>query len=166
MSRGGACEWRVRDGDEADLPKVIDELTDYMDTARRVKYRRKLTRYTRDEDKELLMAVDATGAIGFLCVAEHDEVPDTLPPAIAEQLKEYATVTSFIVRPEHRRRGVGMSLFTRALEWGKRRKLNGMWLITHRTGPWYHRHFGLEEVGKIDVGAARKTVMAKVFETT
>lgn len=157
-------DWQVRVASPADLPRVIDELTDYMDAPQRAKYHRKLTRYTRDADKALLIAVDAGGAIGFLCAAEYDEIPPTLPPRLAARLKNYATVTSFIVRPEHRRRGVGMSLFDRALEWGRARRPAGMWLITHRTGPWYHRHFGLEEVAKLDVDGARKTVMARAHE--
>lgn len=153
-------EWRVRPAAEADLPAALVDLTGYMDAAQQAKYERKLTRYTRDPDKELLLAVQGTRAIGFLCVTEYDEVPDTLPPAVAGRLERYACTTSFIVHPDYRRRGVGASLFARALEWGKERRPEGMWLITHRTGPWYHRHFGLEEVGKIDVDGARKTVMA------
>ena len=159
-------DWQVREAGAAELPRVIEELTDYMDAPQQAKYHRKLTRYTRDADKALLIAVDASGAIGFLCVAEYDEIPGTLPPRLAEQLKHYATVTSFIVRPEHRRRGVGMSLFARALEWGRARRPAGMWLITHRTGPWYHRHFGLEEVAGLEVDGARKTVMVKTGDTT
>jgi len=157
-------DWQVREAGAAELPRVIDELTEYMDTPQRAKYHRKLTRYTRDADKALLIAVDASSAIGFLCVAEYDEIPGTLPPRLAERLQHYATVTSFIVRPEHRRRGVGMSLFARALEWGRARRPAGMWLITHRTGPWYRRHFGLEEVARLDVEGARKTVMARAYE--
>lgn len=158
-----AVDWKVRYADEANLPRVIDELTDYMDPPQQAKYRRKMTRYTRDEDKELLIAANAAGAIGFLCVAEYDDIPDTLPAGIAESLENYATVTSFIVRPEQRRRGIGMSLFACALEWGRERKPDGMWLITHRTGPWYQCHFGLEELAKIDVDGARKTVMARAW---
>ena len=150
----------VRIAEKADLPKAIEQLTDYMSAEQQAKYHRKLTRYTRDADKDLLLAVDASGAIGFLCVAEHDEIPGELDPGLGATLQEYATVTSFIVRPEKRRRGVGMSLFARALEWGRARR-HGMWLITHRTGPWYHRHFGLEEVAKIEVDGVTKTVMAK-----
>ena len=162
MSR--SAEWRVREASGADLPRMIEELTGYMDAPQRAKYHRKLTRYTRDADKALLVAVEATGAIGFLCVAEYDEIPETLSPRLAERLKDYATVTSFIVRPEHRRRGVGMSLFARALEWGRARRPAGMWLITHRTGPWYHRHFGREAAATLDVDGARKTVMARAHD--
>lgn len=157
-------EWQVRCAREDELPRVIAELTDYMDAAPRAKYRRKLTRYTRDADKALLIAEDAARAVGFLCVAEYDEIPATLPPRVAGRLKHYATVTSFIVRPGHRRRGVGMSLFERALKWGSERGLSGMWLITHRTAPWYRRHFGLAEAAEIDVDGVRKTVMDKAFE--
>lgn len=160
-----AVDWQIVYADEADLPRVIHELTNYMDAPQQAKYHRKMTRYTRDADKELLIASDATGAIGFLCVAEQDEIPGSLSPDIAERLKRYATVTSFIVRLEQRRRGVGMSLFAQALEWGKARRPAGMWLITHRTGPWYQRHFDLEELAKIDVDGARKTVMARAWET-
>lgn len=158
-------DWEIVYAGEADLPRVIHELTDYMDASQQAKYHRKMTRYTRDVDKELLIASDATGAIGFLCVAEQDEIPDSLPPDVAERLKRYATVTSFIVRPEQRRRGIGMSLFAQALAWGKARRPAGMWLITHRTGPWYQRHFDLVELARIDVDGACKTVMAKAAET-
>lgn len=155
--------WNITNSKEADLPRIIEELTDYMDAEQQAKYQRKFTRYTRDVDKDLLIAVEATRAIGFLCVAEYDEVPEELDRTLADTLEDYATVTSFIVRPEHRRRGIGVSLFARASEWGKERKPDGMWLITHRTGPWYRRHFGLEAVAKIDVDGVIKTVMAKAF---
>lgn len=161
-----AADWQIVCADEADLPRQIDELTDYMAAPQQAKYRRKMTRYARDDDKALLIAEAAAGAIGFLCVAEHDEIPDSLPPDIADRLARYATVTSFIVRPEQRRRGVGMSLFARALEWGRARRPDGMWLITHRTGPWYQRHFGLEELARIDVDGARKIVMARAGGTS
>ena len=153
-------DWEIRFAKEEVLPQVIEQLTDYMDKKQQTKYQRKLTRYTRDDDKALLIAVDETGAIGFLCVAEYDEVPEELGARLVNELEDYATVTSFIVRPEHRRRGIGMSLFARALEWGKKRKPAGMWLITHRTHPWYHRHFALDEVAKIKVDNVTKTVMA------
>jgi GNAT superfamily N-acetyltransferase len=154
-----APDWTVRIAEEADLPQAIEQLTDYMDATQQAKYRRKLTRYTRDADKDLLLALDASGAIGFLCVAEYDEIPEQLDPDLGASLGDYATVTSFIVRPEQRRRGIGMSLFAGVLEWGKSRRPKGMWLITHRTGPWYHRHFGLEEVARIEVDGVTKTVM-------
>lgn len=156
-------DWKIKFAKEEELPEVIEQSTDYMDAKQQAKYQRKLTRYTRDKDKDLLIAVDDSGAIGFLCVAEYDEVPEELGAKLVSELGGYATVTSFIVRPEHRRRGIGVSLFARALEWGKKRKPAGMWLITHRTHPWYHRHFGLEEVAKIEVDNTTKTVMAVTY---
>lgn len=155
---------KVRLAGESELPTLVEELTGYMDAARQVKYERKFTRYVRHTDKGLLVAEDATGALGFLCVAEYDEIPESLPPRAAQRLNDFATVTSFIVRPEHRGRGIGTSLFTHALEWGKERKPHGMWLITHRTGPWYQRHFGLEEIARIEVDGVYKAVMIKEYD--
>lgn len=162
MSRvdNGRFAWKVRRATEGDLPSALWDLTSYMDAQQRAKYNRKLKRYTRDANKELLLALDGARAIGFLCVTEYDEVPATLPADLVKTLEDYACTTSFIVHPDYRRRGVGASLFARALEWGFDRRPNGMWLITHRTGPWYQRHFALKEVGKIDVDGVRKTVMA------
>lgn len=155
----------IRVATEEDIEPLVLRLGGHMDEDRKTAFLDKVERYVRKPDRTLFVAKDdASRIVGFGCVIEKADVPETLSPRVAERLRAFALTAGLLVHPEHRKQGIGTALFRSIEQWVLDRGTPGNWLVTHRMGYWYRRDFGYEEVGRILKNGVEKMIMAREFE--
>jgi GNAT superfamily N-acetyltransferase len=148
---------------DSDVEPTVAKLSDHMDHQQRAIFRDKLERYVRKPDRDLILAVQEDQILGLVCVIEQAEFPSSLPKQTVERLQNFASSTQLLVHPRLRKQGIGNSLQHQAEKWARERGMGGLWLVTRRMAYWYRRHFGYEDVARINVKNADKMVMAKEF---
>ncbi|MDH4209622.1 MAG: GNAT family N-acetyltransferase, partial [Anaerolineae bacterium] len=131
--------WELKVATEADVEPTVARLSGHMNDQQRAAFRDKLQRYVRKPDRDVILALSGDQIVGFLAVIEEAEVPETLPTSIIQRLLPLASCTNLLVHPDHRRQGIGSSLFRRCEQWARERGRSGCWLITHRMASWYER---------------------------
>ena len=155
--------WELELATEEDVETTVVELSDHMNDQQRAVFRDKLERYVRKPDRDLILAVHSGQVAGLVCVIEQAEFPSSLPKQAAERLRNFASSTQLLVHPRLRKQGIGNSLQHQAEKWARERGMGGLWLLTRRMAHWYQRHFGYEEVAKVNVKNTEKSVMSKEF---
>jgi GNAT superfamily N-acetyltransferase len=155
--------WELELATKEDVATTVVQLSDHMNDQQRATFRDKLERYVRKPDRDLILAFQDGQVLGLVCVIDQSEFPSSLPEKTLERLRDFASSTQLLVHPRFREQGIGSSLQLRAEKWARERGRAGLWLVTHRMSHWYRRHFGYEEVARIKVKNADKSVMAKEF---
>ena len=156
--------WELRLGNSEDVDETIGQLSDDLDEKEREKRRRKLNLYTREPDRDVILAVNKDQILGYLTIVEYDEPRPDIPKDVAECLRAFAFPSQLQVHPQFRKRGIGSSLMLQAERWARERGKPGLWSITHRKAYWYKRDFGYEELGKVWENETYKTVIVKEFD--
>ena len=158
--------WELKVATKEDVEATVAQLSDHMNNQQRLTFQNKLERYAQKKDRDLILAVKGDQVLGLVCVIDQAEFPSTLSEQTLERLNNFACSTQLLVHPQQRKQGIGNSLQHRAEQWAIERGRAGFWLVTHRMAYWYGRHFGYEEVAKINVKNTDKSVIAKNFPQT
>ena len=156
-------EWHLVIAGEHDIEPAVLGLSEHMNDEQRRKFRDKLNRYVRKEDRDLVLALQGDRVIGFYTVIDYDDLPPEVPAPISDRLYNYACGTGFLVHPDYRRQGIGMSLHERVERWARQRGKPGFWLSTRRQANWFRKHFGFEEVTRVVVKGIERKIMARDF---
>jgi GNAT superfamily N-acetyltransferase len=156
--------WELKIAAEADVEPTLEQLTDHMNDKQRQAFRDKLQRYVQKPDRDLILAVRGGQVLGLVCIIDQGQFPSGLSGQSMAYLSNFAFGTQLLVHPACRRRGIGGSLLTQAESWAQKRGLAGFWIITHRMSDWYERHFGYQQIARIEVRGVGKTLMAKKFD--
>ena len=156
--------WQLKVATEADVESTIEGLTDHMNDQQRQAFRDKLRRYIQKPDRDLILAVRGLQVLGLVCVIDQAEFPPGFSEKNMDYLRDFACGTQLLVHPSFRRQGIGGSLLTQAEAWARERELAGFWITTHRMADWYEKHFGYEQIARIEVKGVGKNVMAKKFD--
>ena len=155
--------WDLKVAAEADVQPTLEQLTDHMNDQQRTAFRDKLQRYVRKPDRELIVAVRGGQTIGLVCVIEQPQFPPSFSEQKASLLRNFACGTQLLVNPSFRKQGVGGSLLIRAERWAHEHGSTGFWIVTHRKAAWYRKHFGYQEMHRIDDKGVEKILMSKSF---
>lgn len=155
--------WELRLAINSDVEPILAQLTGHMNDQQRAAFRDKLERYVHKPDRDLILAIHGGQVLGLICVIDQAGFPSSLPKKALERLRNFACSTQLLVHPQVRKQGIGNSLQLRAEKWARERGRAGLWLVTHRMAYWYRKHFGYEEVGRINVKNTEKSVMAREF---
>jgi GNAT superfamily N-acetyltransferase len=155
--------WELKVATAADVDPTLEQLTDHMNDQQRVAFRKKLERYVRKPDRDLILAVKGSQVLGLVCVIDRIKPPSNFHSHKAHHLQNFAFGTQLLVHPSVRRHGIGSNLQLRAEQWARERGRTGHYLITHRMADWYQRNFGHEEIGRINDKGIEKIVMSKQF---
>ena len=156
--------WQLKVATEADVESTMEGLTDHMNDQQRQAFCDKLQRYVQKPDRDLILAVRGLQVLGLVCVIDQAKFPPGLSEKNMDYLRDFACGTQLLVHPSCRRRGIGGSLLAQAEAWTRKRGLAGFWIITHRMAGWYERNFGYEQIARIELKSAAKTIMAKKFD--
>jgi GNAT superfamily N-acetyltransferase len=155
--------WELKVAADGDVRPTLEQLTDHMNNEQRQAFRDKLQRYVQKPDRDLILALRGHQVLGLVCVIHQGEFPPGLSGQNREYLRDFACGTQLLVHPSFRRRGIGGSLLSQAEKWAHKRGLAGFWIITHRMSDWYEKHFGYEQIARIEVKGVAKTLLAKKF---
>ncbi len=155
--------WEIREAEEADVPLILEQLTDHMTDKARDRFKDKLERYIRKPDRELIVAAKKERILGIVCVIDKMPPPDGLEYGSPEIFESFAGSTQLLVHPDQRRQGIGKSLHQNSLEWAQKKGCKGHWLITRRMAPWYEKHFGYVQIGRFQTQGTHKTALIKRF---
>lgn len=155
----------LREAVEADVPPILEQLTDHMNTKARARFKDKLERYIRKPDRALIIAIKKKQIPGLVCVIEQMDPPAGLEYENSEIFASFAASAQLLVHPEKRRQGIGKSLHQRSLEWAQQRGCKGHWLITRRMADWYKKHFRYVEICRFKMRGTRKTALMKRFDS-
>ncbi len=147
-----------------DVESSLEQLTDYMTNLRRDVFRKKLHRYVRKPDRELIIAVAGDCILGLACVIFQKDPPEGFESSHIDRLKEFAFNTQLMVHPPYRNQGIGFNLQRYSLQWAEKRGRVGHWLITHRMADWYKRHFNYKEIGRVHMQGVEKIGMIRTFK--
>lgn len=156
-------KWHIVIAQEHDIEAAVSGLSGHMNDEQRRKFRDKLNRYVRKGDRDLVLALQGDRVIGFYTVIDYDDLPPEVPASISVRVRDYACGTGFMVHPDCRRQGIGMSLHERVEHWARQRGKPGFWLSTRRQANWFHKHFGFDEIARVMVKGIERRIMAKDF---
>lgn len=156
-------KWKIVIADESHIEPAVASLSGHMDDGQRRAFRDKLSRYVFKTDRDLALALQGSRILGFYTVIDYDDLPSEVPAAVSNRLHDYACGTGFLVHPDYRRRGIGMSLHQRVERWAGERGKPGFWLSTRRQAEWFHKHFAFDEVARVVVKGIERRIMAKGF---
>lgn len=127
-------------------------------------FKDKVERYTRKQDRDVILARIEDDIIGYCLVIDQLTPPDSLSPEFFQRLSSYGCITGLGVNPEWRENGIGASLVRQGLEWAKDHGLPGIWLRTRVMAEWYKKHLQFERVGSMIVKkTVKKAVLAKAL---
>ncbi len=156
-------EWDLVIAQKHDVEPAVTSLSGHMNGEQRQKFRDKLNRYVHKGDRDLILTLQGNRVLGFYTVIDYDDLPLEVPASIRKRLHDYACGTGFLVHPEYRRRGIGISLHGRVELWARQRGKPGFWLSTRRQANWFRKHFDFEEVARVIVKGIERKIMAKSF---
>jgi GNAT superfamily N-acetyltransferase len=150
------------------LPEEIDDIASslgkHLSPEKQAALWDKIERYTRKEDRVVVIGRIDDEIVGYFLVIEYLDPPDTLDEEVRKRIARYGCLTGLGVNPEWRRNGIGGKLFAEGLKWAEERGLPGVWLRTRLFAEWYIRDFGFEKIGTVTIKeTVVKSVLAKVF---
>lgn len=150
------------------LPEEVDDIASslgrHLPPDMQAALKDKIERYTRKEDRVVIVGRIESETVGYFLVIEYLSPPETLAFEVQKKIERYGCATGLGVNPEWRRAGIGGRLFAAGLKWAEDRGLPGVWLRTRLFADWYIRDFGFEMIGAVTVkGNIVKSVLAKTF---
>ena len=84
QTKASEFSWELRLGNSEDVDETIGQLSDDLDEKEREKRRRKLNLYTREPDRDVILAVNKDQILGYLTIVEYDEPRPDIPNDVAE----------------------------------------------------------------------------------
>lgn len=123
----------------------------------------KIERYAQKHDRALFLVKHQKRTIAFATIIDKAPLPDELTVEDMTPLMSYSCGTGLMVLPEFRKKGVASLLVEQWELWSRKKRCQGIWVVTKKMSDWYRKHFDYLEVGLIERKGVKKTILKKSF---
>ena len=123
----------------------------------------KIERYARKPDRALFLVQHQNRTIAFATIIDKAPIPDELTLDEMTPLMSYSCGTGLMVLPEFRKKGVASLLVEQWEVWSRKKRCQGIWVVTKKMSAWYRKHFNYLQVEVIERKGVKKTILKKSF---